>query len=142
MGNQLWLKTAGGLLDDRGNSVAIDIEQNAYITGEFRDVVVFGTDTVNNNGSPNGRDIFVAKLTPEGAWVWAKKAGSNNGSDRGNRIAANKQDLLFVTGQFRGDASFGAADTLINVGDSVQIYVAAIDTAGKTKKQIRKSIWT
>lgn len=130
-GNQLWLKTAGGLLDDRGNSVTVDIEQYVYITGELRDIVVFGADTVNNNGSPNGRDIFVAKLTPEGAWVWAKNAGSNNGSDRGNRIVANKQDLLFVTGQFRGDASFGAADTLINVGDSVQIYVAAIDTAGK-----------
>lgn len=131
MGNQLWLKTAGGLLDDRGNSVTVDIEQDIYITGELRDVVVFGSDTVNNNGGPNGRDIFVAKLTREGAWVWAKKAGSNNGSDRGNRIVANKQDLLFVTGQFRGNASFGAADTLINVGDSVQIYVAAIDTAGK-----------
>lgn len=130
-GNQLWLKTVGGLLDDRGNSVAIDIEQDVYITGEFRDKVVFGSDTVNNNGGPNGRDIFVAKLTKEGSWVWAKKAGSNAGSDRGNRIAANKQDLLFVTGQFRGDASFGAADTLWNPADSVQIYIAAIDTAGK-----------
>ncbi len=130
-GNQLWLKTVGGLLDDRGNSLAIDIEQDVYVTGEFRDKVVFGPDTVNNNGGPSGRDIFVAKITKEGSWVWAKKAGSNAGSDRGNRIAANKQDLLFVTGQFRGDASFGAADTLWNSADSVQIYVAAIDTAGK-----------
>jgi len=130
-GTQLWLRTAGGLLDDRGNSVAIDIEQDVYITGEFRDVVVFGSDTVNNNGGPNGRDVFVAKLTPAGNWVWAKKAGSTAGADRGNRIIANKQDLLFVTGQFRGSASFGAADTLWNSADSVQIYVAAIDTAGK-----------
>lgn len=130
-GNLLWLRTAGGLLDDRGNSVAIDAHQDVYITGELRDIVVFGTDTVNNNGGPNGRDVFVAKLTPSGSWVWAKKAGSTNGSDRGNRIIANKQDLLFVTGQFKGDASFGAADTLINVADSVQIYVAAIDTTGK-----------
>lgn len=130
-GNQLWLKTAGGILDDRGNSVAVDIEQDVYITGEFRDKVLFGPDTVNNNGGPSGRDIFVAKLTKEGDWVWGKKAGSNAGSDRGNRIAANKQDLLFVTGQFRGDGSFGAADTLWNPSDSVQIFVAAIDTAGK-----------
>ena len=130
-GNQLWLRTVGGLLDDRGNSIAIDIEQDVYVTGEFRDKVVFGPDTVNNNGGPNGRDIFVAKITKDGSWVWAKKAGSNDGSDRGNRIVANKQDLLFVTGQFRGDASFGAADTLWNPSDSVQIYVAAIDTAGK-----------
>ncbi len=130
-GNQLWLRTTGGTLDDRGNSVTIDIEQDVYITGEFRDVVVFGNDTVDNDGGPNGRDIFVAKLTPGGSWVWAKKAGSTNGSDRGNRIVANKQNLLFVTGQFKGTASFGVADTLINISDSVQVYVAAIDTTGK-----------
>lgn len=130
-GNQIWLRTAGGILDDRGNSITVDIEQDVYITGEFRDIVIFGTDTVNNNGSPNGRDIFVAKITKGGNWVWAKKAGSNAGSDRGNRISANKKDLLFVTGEFKGNASFGAADTLINNGDSVQIFVAAIDTAGK-----------
>lgn len=131
-GNQLWLKTNGSVLDDRGNSVTVDIEQDVYITGEFRDRVVFGTDTVNNNGGPDGRDIFVAKMRKEdGSWVWAKKAGSNKGSERGNRIAANKQDLVFVTGQFRGDGAFGAADTLWNPSDSVQIYVAAIDTAGK-----------
>lgn len=130
-GNQQWLNTAGGILDDRANSVAVDFEQDVYITGELRDKVVFGTDTVDNNGSPNGRDIFVAKLTANGSWVWAKKAGSDRGSDRGNRIVSNKQKLLFVTGEFLGDAAFGAADTLWNPDDSVQVFVAAIDTTGK-----------
>jgi hypothetical protein len=131
LGNQQWLRTTGSALDDRGNGLIVGSDNEVYITGELRDKVVFGTDTVDNNGGPNGRDIFVAKISRSGTWKWAKKAGSNGGSDRGDRIAANKKDLLFVTGQFKGNASFGAADTLWNPSDSVQAFVAAIDTAGK-----------
>lgn len=130
-GNQLWLRTTGSTLDDRGNSIIVDQYQDVYVTGEFRDKIGFGTDSLNNNGGPSGRDIFVSKIDPSGNWKWAKKAGSNGGSDRGNRIAANKQDMLFVTGQFKGDARFGSADTLYNSSDSIQIFVAAIDTSGK-----------
>ncbi|MCE3278938.1 MAG: hypothetical protein K0S44_1129 [Bacteroidetes bacterium] len=130
-GNQIWLRTTGSTLDDRGNSIIVDQHQDVYVTGEFRDRVGFGTDSLNNNGGPGGRDIFVAKMDQSGNWKWAKKAGSNGGSDRGNRIVSNKQDMLFVTGQFKGDARFGSTDTLYNSSDSVQIFVAAIDTSGK-----------
>lgn len=130
-GNQIWLRTTGSTLDDRGNSIIVDDYQDIYVTGEFRDKVGFGTDSLNNNGGPGGRDIFVAKINQSGSWIWAKKAGSNGGSDRGNRIVSNKQGMLFVTGQFKGDARFGSADTLFNSTDSIQIFVAAIDTSGK-----------
>lgn len=129
-GNQKWVQTAGGLLDDRGNSLTADPNGDVYVTGEFRDIVVFGTDTVNNYGGPNGRDIFVSKLTKSGSWKWASKAGSTNGSDRGNRIESNKRDLLFVTGQIKGSATFGSHNIITNPLDSVQAFVAALDTAG------------
>lgn len=129
-GNQLWVKTAGGLLDDRGNSITVDAAQDVYVAGEFRDIVVFGTDTVNNYGGPSGRDIFVSKITKNGNWKWASKAGSSNGSDRGNRIESNKRDLLFLTGQIKGSATFGSKNVVCNPLDSVQAFVAALDTAG------------
>lgn len=130
-GNFMWLRTTGSTLDDRGNAISMGSDNKIYLIGEFRDRVGFGTDSINNNGGPGGRDLFVAKIDQIGNWDWAKKAGSDAGSDRGNRIAANKQDLLFVTGQFNGLASFGSADTLSNGMDSIQIFVAAIDTTGK-----------
>jgi gliding motility-associated-like protein len=136
-GNQQWVKTAGSPLDDRGNSIYVDVNNEIYITGEFRDHVIFGQDTLNNNGGPSGRDIFVAKMDVNGNWKWAKKAGSGKSSERGNRIVANATGNIFVTGQIRGNANFGSNISLDAGPDSIQVFVAAIDTAGKWKWAIQ-----
>ena len=130
-GNQLWVKTTGSTSDDRGNAITVDQFNEIYVTGEFRDKVIFGTDTINNYGGPGGRDIFVARMKTNGTWVWAKRAGSANGGDRGNGIVVNKQENIFVTGQFSDTAKFGGNITLINPAGLLQVFVAAIDTNGK-----------
>jgi len=132
-GNFMYAVRGGSPLDDRGSSITIDPFGDIYITGEFRDYAIFGTDTMNNNGGPNGRDIFVAKMKPNGTWVWATKAGSNGGGDRGDRIVSNKKGDLFVTGQFKGNAAFGSISLTALAQDSLQVFIAAIDTAGKWK---------
>ncbi|MCC7303632.1 MAG: gliding motility-associated C-terminal domain-containing protein [Bacteroidia bacterium] len=131
-GNQLWVRTTGSSLSDRGNSITVDEHQLVYITGEFRDEVWFGTDTINNHGGPGGRDIFVAKITSSGNWIWGKRAGSNGGGDRGNRIVADKNEHLYITGQTKGTSHFGNNVTLYcDPADSIQIFVAGMDTNGK-----------
>ena len=131
-GNQQWVKTTGSTLDDRANDITVDKNDDLYITGEFRDIVPFGYDTLDNHGGPNGRDIFVSKMKTDGSWVWATRAGSTSGGDRGNRIVSNIKGDLFVTGQFSDTAKFGANITLNNT-DLLQIFVASIDTAGNWK---------
>ncbi|MCE3228195.1 MAG: hypothetical protein K0S32_2746 [Bacteroidetes bacterium] len=127
-GNFQWVKQAGGILDDRANGITVDQWQKIYITGEFRDKAIFGTDTINNNGGPNGRDIFVAKMNASGAWKWAKKAGSKEGGERGNSICTNKKGNIFITGQFADTAKFGGV-TIITT-PTVDVFVAAIDSLG------------
>jgi gliding motility-associated-like protein len=130
-GNHLFARSGGGVLDDRADGIAIGSDQHVYITGEFKDRAGFGLDSVNNNGGPSGRDIFVARMDYNGIWSWVKKAGSSSGSDRGTAITTNNKHNIFVSGQFRGNASFGG-DINIDAGlDSVQAFVAAIDTLGK-----------
>jgi hypothetical protein len=131
-GNFIWVKSAGGLQDDRANGVTVDVNQNVFITGEFRDYAAFGTDTINNNGGPAGRDIFVSMLRADGNWIWAKKAGSNNGGDRGNGITVNSKGNLFVCGQITDTSNFGGNITLIP-NDTIDAFVAAIDTLGNWK---------
>ncbi|MCE3260226.1 MAG: hypothetical protein K0S12_1867 [Bacteroidetes bacterium] len=128
-GNFVWVKRAGGILDDRANGITIDPSQKIYITGEFRDKAIFGTDTINNNGGPNGRDIFVAKMNTSGNWQWVKKAGSKEGGERGNSICSNKKGNIFVTGQFADTAKFGGTITIITT-PTVDVFVAAIDSLG------------
>ncbi|MEW6469995.1 MAG: SBBP repeat-containing protein [Bacteroidota bacterium] len=130
-GTMQWLRTVGSTYDERGNGITIDPYGDIYVTGEFRDRLVFGTDSLNNNGGPGGRDIFVAKITAAGNWIWAKKAGSDKGGERGNRIISNKTGDLFVTGQFKDSARFGSTITLSGDPDSIQVFVACIDTGGK-----------
>ncbi|TND09566.1 MAG: hypothetical protein FD123_1157 [Bacteroidetes bacterium] len=134
-GNFQWVVTAGDSLDDRANGICIDKAQNIYITGEFRDRVGFGTaDTINNYGGPGGRDIFVAKLTTQGNWVWAQRAGATSGGDRGNAITTDHKGLLFVTGQMRGNVHFGNDTTVFcAAADTLQIFAACIDTSGDWK---------
>jgi gliding motility-associated-like protein len=129
-----YVKNTGSSLDDRANDITVNVNNDIYITGEFRDKVPFGTDTINNNGSANGRDIFVAKMDVLGNWKWASKAGSNAGDEKGCGIVGNDKHNIFVTGQYKDTAYFGNTLFLNPIApDSIQIFVAAIDTLGKWK---------
>ncbi len=137
-GNFIWVKQAGSSLDDRANGITIDLSQKIYLTGEFRDTCIFGNDTLNNNGGPNGRDIFVAKLTTAGVWKWAKKAGSGAGGERGNSICSNTKGNVFVTGTFADTAKFGGSISIISSPfTTVDVFVAAIDTLGKWRWAVK-----
>jgi gliding motility-associated-like protein len=128
-----WANRAGSDRDDRGNDIAFDGSNHLYVTGEFRHKAGFGLDSLNNNGSAGGRDMFVAKISKTGDWVWAKKGGSSSGSDRGNGVVVNSKGLILLTGTFKDTAKFGSNVVLnsISTVDSVQVYVAAINADGK-----------
>jgi len=129
-GNFLWVAQGGSSLGDRGNDIIFGNEGNMYVIGEFRDSCSFGSVFyLNNYGSASGRDIFVAKITKDGNWIWANKAGSKKGLDKGLGIVANNQGNIFVTGQFSSKAKFDDLEVETN-GDSVNVFIAAIDTLG------------
>jgi gliding motility-associated-like protein len=132
-GNFQWVVTTGDSLDDRANGICIDAQQHMYITGEFRDKVPFGSDTLNNHGGPSGRDIFVAMMDTSGNWHWAKRAGSNGGGDVGRAITVNHLGNIFVTGQCKGTVHFGNDTTFATGADSIQVFVAGMDTLGDWK---------
>ena len=128
-GNYQYVRQVGDTLDDRADGIAYGNDGHMYVTGEFRGEVFFGTDDLNNYGGPDDKDIFVAKMTKDGEWAWATKAGSKKGGDRGIGICANDQGNIFVSGQFRDNAKFGSLE--VNAGiDSTQFFVAMIDDNG------------
>ncbi|MDG1332338.1 MAG: gliding motility-associated C-terminal domain-containing protein [Crocinitomicaceae bacterium] len=128
-----WVTQAGSIGEsDRGDGIVYGNDGHMYVTGEFRGFAAFGTDTLNNyGGDQSDKDCFVAKMTKDGVWKWAEKAGSSQNSDRGTGICANTSGNIFVSGQFRGEAKFSGSDITLDSGsDSVQAFVAAIDTLG------------
>ena len=135
-GDFLWVKKAGGISDDTGLGIRVDTAGNSYVTGNFSGVATFGAGETNAttltsaNDSP---DIFVAKYNTVGNLLWARQAGGIS-DDTGRGIAIDSGGNSYVTGNFAGDAVFGAgetnATTLSSVGASRDIFVAQYGTNG------------
>ena len=150
-GNWLWAEGIGSNKTDRINSVAVDVCNDVYVTGEYRNPMVFpganasnGSDTLSHKQK---RDIFVAKMNNQGEWKWAKRARSS-GTDKPYQMSvdANKQvflggttkdtlvfnDNLAVGPQITGDTTASAwvaqLDGSTNTGDWVWAKLAGADT--------------
>jgi hypothetical protein len=113
VGNVLWAKTAGGVYEDEGNSVATDASGNVYVTGEFRSpTITFGTTTLYNAGA---NYMFIAKYDAAGTVLWATSTTSA-GNSYGNSVATDASGNVYVTGYFVG--SMAICNTLLNYGNS------------------------
>ncbi len=102
-GNYLWAQHAGGEYNDSPKDIAIDAAGNVYITGTFVNVATFGSLGVVSNGHS---DIFIAKLSHSGEWLWVWGAGGEQG-DTGTSITVNSEGHCFVAGSYYEEAYFG-----------------------------------
>lgn len=109
----LWATEGGSHSRAWASSVDIDSYGNAYITGAFIDTAHFGSNSIISNG---GNDIFLAKCSPTGTWIWAVNAGGVN-DDFGNGIEVDVFDHIAVTGSFFNSATFDTIPTITGYGD-------------------------
>ncbi|MGI4742848.1 MAG: hypothetical protein ACRYG7_47430 [Janthinobacterium lividum] len=110
------ISVAGTTLDKQGNS---------YVTGRFRGKVSFGTTQLVSQGRS---DLFVAKLTAQGAWAWAKSAGGEE-IDRATAIVADTRGNLYVAGSFSQKLTLGKT-TLASRGGQ-DCFVAKMNSNGQ-----------
>jgi len=102
-----WAKDIGSTSSDVGNAIAVDATGNVFITGYFSNTADFdpGVGTQNLT-SASIQDVFFAKYTTAGVYVWAKRMGGT-GTDVGNAIVLdNSTGDVFVAGYFSGTADF------------------------------------
>jgi len=118
-----WAKQAGGLDSDIGYCSAIDSASNVYVTGSFSSTATFGETQLISSG---GIEVFVAKLDPDGNWLWAIKSDGNF-DNSGKSIAVIGNDI-YVTGTFSNTISFGAT-SLTSSGDK-DCFVAKLTNNG------------
>ena len=123
-GNWLWASRAGSSGNDNGNGLAALPDGSSIITGSFRNVARFGTSSVTSAGS---EDVFVAKLDPNGTWVWATSGGSASG-DPGKSVSVLADGSSIVTGLIAGNATFGST-SLTSLGSN-DLFVAKVDASG------------
>ncbi len=125
MGSVLWAKSAGRFSSDISNSVTIDGNGNAYVTGHFSSYIVFGNDTLQNSG---GYDVFIVKYDPLGNVIWATSAKNSTGNDDGNSIRFDvNNNVFYLTGYYNGSSiKFGNTPTL----SGGTVFIAKYDVSG------------
>ncbi|MDJ1172460.1 SBBP repeat-containing protein [Roseofilum sp. BLCC_M154] len=84
-----WQKQLGTAEYEEGHSLAIDSEDNIYITG-------------NTQGSLGGenqglQDIFITKFNPQGDELWQQQFGSIS-QDSASRLAIDQNDVIHLAG--------------------------------------------
>lgn len=120
----LWAASAGGPGVDEAKALAVDAEGCSYVVGSFSKTAWFGDFQVGGGRDTN---IFVAKLDPQGNWLWVRTAGGP-GFDRANDIVLDAEGNLYVTGSFSSQAQFG--DAWVESRGGEDIFVATLDPEG------------
>lgn len=117
-----WATTPG---NGDGRRTVVDAAGNVYVSGWFRGTATFGPTTLTSVGSD---DLFVAKLTSTGSYVWAVSAGCT-GTDSNHGLAVDHWGNVYVSGFYRDAPMTLGPISLPNNGDN-DIFVAKLNAAG------------
>lgn len=108
-------------------SMAIDTDNNAYLTGNFTGAeMTIGNKEVT--GASMVMDAYVAKFTPNNQCVFASSIKSSSGSILVQSIAADASGNSFVAGNFESDAEI--TETLKIESDYKDFFIAKYDATG------------
>lgn len=131
-GDFIWAKQFGGTNNEVGFSIVVDDFGNVITTGSFAGTTDFypGTGVVSLT-SAGGTDIYVAKLSISGAFVWARRLGGI-ANDQGFSLAVDNNNNIYTTG-FYGTGDFDPGAGVFNLSSSglSDVFLSKLSPAGE-----------
>jgi hypothetical protein len=91
-------------------AVAVDGTKNVFIGAQVAGSFAFGGKTypiVPPDGGGTPKNVFVAKIDPNGGQGWGAMFVDATGDDTPNSVAADAAGDVLVTGAFKGSVDFG-----------------------------------
>jgi gliding motility-associated-like protein len=132
LGNFVWGRHFTSIGRNRAEAIAIDRNDNIYVTGYFEGTVDFepGAGTTNLTAI-NDRDVFILKLDTNGDFEWVKHFGGN-GFSQGLDITVGREGHVYTTGLFSANYVYEptAENIAINTAGGQDGYVFELDPAG------------
>ncbi len=142
LGTLLWVKRAGGPLDDEALAVAVS-PSGIAVTGRFRGTAVFAPGeareaTLPPDGSAistaGDSNIFFARYALDGAFEWARAAGGPGDRDLGLAVDLLPDGSLAATGFFERTAQFAStaleAEAHTQTSTATDVFVARYGAMG------------
>ncbi len=136
-GKIVWVRGYGGVNDERVASFTTDAAGNLFLSGSFKGVAKFGSLTLESTKRIDSATVtnyatdgFIAKFTPDGSPIWAKRFGGMfNSALADTQIASAVSDAA-------GNVYFTATRTqtpvVLQPGMAVGVhYLARINTDGE-----------
>jgi len=128
-----------GFSSAEGRSVALDDGGNVYVAGSFNGTENFtpaadGGVSLTTESDYGSDDLFVAKLNPEGGFLWARPMGGP-GLEHHPVMVVSPSGDVYVAGSFCGTAAFGGNQLTSAGGDD--IFVTKLDTYGNFQWALR-----
>jgi murein DD-endopeptidase MepM/ murein hydrolase activator NlpD len=149
-GNYIW--EAQVVVPDSSNAyaVAVDAQNNAYITGDFDLQTFFNDKTANNSNQPNAHSLslvgpnwstlFIWKLNADGTNAWVRPPESSKQYEAiwGLGIAVDKKGDIYTTGAFNGanvdfdpgGSHAGNTDVITSTGGNFDTFIDKTDPRG------------
>jgi|GEM_PF-6247278 len=125
-GDPLWTNTVTGTRDynDIG-ALTTDEDENAYITGRFKEnILSFGSVSLTNSDTTNS---FIVKYDANGQCLWANAI---NGISKGSAITVDKCGNIWMCGSMRSRLQFGSEILDYPAIPQSPLFIAHYDTAG------------
>lgn len=134
-GNFTWVKQIKGSSYDYGAGIAVDQENNIYVTGVFDFTNVDfdpGPSEFLLSAHSDYYDAFILKLSHEGEFIWAINLGGS-GIDYGSAITVNSGGEIFCTGYFNNTADFNPEMDSLNITSLgyEDIFITKFTNAGE-----------
>lgn len=115
---------------DEAFDLVTDASGNTYVGGQIEYLADFGSGIIYE--SAGRHDIFIAKYSPSGSLIWAKRAGGKGG-DKVQSLALDNFGNLFLVGEIEDSAYF---ESILKrtMGDGINsMFVAKYDTSGNVQ---------
>ena len=126
-----WGTYLGGTGTDTANCLAVDAQNNIYVTGSTTSADFPTTSLCYKSTLSGSEDAFLAKITSAGALTWSTYVGGNNFDD-GASVCVDIMGNVAMTGttlSTTGIASTGAYQTAI--GGGYDAYITKFNTLGQ-----------
>ncbi|MBL7957211.1 MAG: hypothetical protein JNM49_04560, partial [Flavobacteriales bacterium] len=132
-GTLLWSAVIGGNSEETGDDVAVAADGSVYITGTFISTCHFyhqgGLVSAGSLTSNGNRDIYLAKYSAAGQFLWAQRTGNSN--DDLYPVLACDASNVHLMGSFKGNLVIAGSPSAPSLNASVyNLFIARYTHTG------------